>query len=131
MDHHRGPIVSDPAANSPSPARLAPSFRIRGAGGSPAGGLRAGAAGALRLDRINSRELLRSARRIYFRFLADGAVAADPVGVVMVEESSQGRVVFEVPVLLPEEQFVPIDLLRARPGGRSRSARGPGPWPQG
>jgi hypothetical protein len=75
--------------------------------------------------------VLRSARHIYFRFLSEGAVAADPVGVVMVEESNQGRVVFERPVLLPEEQFVPIELLRVRPaGGRSRSGRGGGPTPQ-
>lgn len=38
---------------------------------------------------------------------------------------SRGRVVFAQPVLLPEEQFVPIDLLSARPqrfgaGRRSR-----------
>jgi hypothetical protein len=43
------------------------------------------------------------------------------VGVVMVGESIQGRVVFDPPVLLPEEQFVPIDLVRTRP--RTRSGR--------
>lgn len=39
--------------------------------------------------------------------------------------ASRGRVVFAQPVLLPEEQFIPLDLLLARsqrsgPGRRSR-----------
>jgi hypothetical protein len=32
-------------------------------------------------------------------------------------------VVFEAPVLLPDEQFVPIDWLRNRSGGRNRPSR--------
>ncbi len=77
----------------------------------------------LRLDRVNSRQLLASARQIYFRHLSTCNTACEPVGVVMVGESIQGRVVFDAPVLLPEEQFVPIDLVRTRPGPRSRTGR--------
>jgi hypothetical protein len=77
----------------------------------------------LRLDRINSRQLLHAARQIYFRHLTTGAVANEPLGVVLVGESSQGRVVFETPVLLPDEQFVPIDLVRTRPSPRPRGGR--------
>jgi hypothetical protein len=75
--------------------------------------------------------LLRAARWIYFRFLESGPAAAEPVGVVMVGETVQGRVVFELPVLLPEEQFVPIDLLRLRTPGRSRPIRPQPPRPTG
>ncbi|MFZ0408858.1 MAG: hypothetical protein WAM11_12220, partial [Cyanobium sp.] len=44
----------------------------------------------------------------------------DPIGVVLVHGAAEpaaltrGRVVFSVPVLLPDEQFVPLDLLLAR-----------------
>lgn len=77
----------------------------------------------LRLDRINSRQLLQAARQIYFRYLA-GSGGREPLGVVMVGETDQGRVVFAVPVLLPEEQFVPLELMRNRGLGRpSRASR--------
>ena len=78
----------------------------------------------LRLDRINSRELLGSARQVYHAFLSSGPAGVEPAGVVMMGESRQGRVVFDLPVLLPQEQFVPIDWLRARTQTRSRSSRG-------
>ena len=39
-------------------------------------------------------------------------------------ELPQGRVVFELPVLLPEEQFISLELVRGR-SPRSRSARSP------
>jgi hypothetical protein len=81
-------------------------------------------AGSLRLDRINSADLLRRSRRIYFRFLESCPTAPEPIGVVLLGEGPQGRVVFEVPILLPEEQFVPLELLRPRPA-RNRSGRGP------
>ena len=45
----------------------------------------------------------------------------------MVGDSRQGRVVFDLPVLLPQEQFVPIDWLRGRTQSRSRSPRGGAP----
>lgn len=77
----------------------------------------------LRLDRINSRQLLQAARQIYFPYLA-GSGGREPLGVVMVGETDQGRVVFAVPVLLPEEQFVPMELMRNRGLGRpSRASR--------
>jgi hypothetical protein len=78
----------------------------------------------LRLDRIDSRELLRDARHIYFRFLESSRTHADPLGVVIGGgEGSTGRVVFDLPVLLPHENFVPLELLRLRPGNRSRASR--------
>jgi hypothetical protein len=37
------------------------------------------------------------------------------LGVVLEQDSArQGRVVFEAPVLLPEEHYVPLELLRGR-----------------
>ncbi|MBM5826023.1 MAG: hypothetical protein FJ054_11865 [Cyanobacteria bacterium M_surface_10_m2_119] len=44
---------------------------------------------------------------------------AEPCGVVL--QGSKGRVVFEQPVLLPDEQFIPMDLLRGRPTARPAS----------
>jgi len=87
-----------------------PSFEIRGASGSAAG---------LRLDRINSREVFRVARQVYFHYLETCPAGAEPIGVVILTEASrglpsQGRVVFELPVLLPEEQYLPLDLLRGQ-----------------
>ena len=43
----------------------------------------------------------------------------EPLGVVVAMDSergtlTRGRVVFSVPVLLPDEQFVPLELLLAR-----------------
>jgi hypothetical protein len=78
---------------------------------------------ALRLDRINSSEVLRLARAIYFSFLASCPTGLDPVGIVLDGHGAGGRVVFDPPVLLPEEQFVPIDWLRARGYGRGRTNR--------
>ncbi|MCS5691629.1 hypothetical protein NZK33_06475 [Cyanobium sp. FGCU-6] len=79
---------------------------------------------SLHLDRIDSRELLRGARHTYFRFLESGWAHGDPLGVVIGGgEGSVGRVVFDLPVLLPHECFVPLELLRLRPGSRSRGSR--------
>ncbi|MEY3768025.1 MAG: hypothetical protein RLZZ11_1095, partial [Cyanobacteriota bacterium] len=44
--------------------------------------------------------------------------------VISQPQGSQGRVVFELPVLLPEEQFIPLELVRGR-AGRSRTSRSP------
>ncbi len=105
-----------------------PSFRIEAAG-SPF------QPPSLRLDRINSRDVLAAARRVYYTFLSATACANAPLGVVLSgaeRGSPRGRVVFTPPVLLPDEEFVALDLLRhggPRPGGarggagRSRSLR--------
>jgi len=82
-------------------------------------------AGQPRWDRINSAVVIAQARRIYFHFLECSPSHHDPLGVVITQpHSGQGRVVFELPVLLPEEQFIPLELVRGR-AGRSRSTRSP------
>lgn len=63
-----------------------------------------------------------------FRHMQSHPEGPDPVGVVLPLDTSdpaclaRGRVVFALPVLLPEEQFVSLDLLLARtqrcPAGR-------------
>ena len=63
--------------------------------------------------------LLAAARRVLFAYLEEGGID-DPIGVVLNANQRQGRVVFELPVLLPEEQFVPLHLIR----GGERLARG-------
>lgn len=78
-----------------------------------------------RWDRINSAVVIAQARRIYFHYLECSPSQNDPLGVVITQpDSGQGRVVFELPVLLPEEQFIPLELLRSR-AVRSRSSRSP------
>ena len=90
---------------------FSPSFQIRGAGGDPVP--------SLRLDRVNSRELFATARTVVFRHMANCPDGPEPLGVVLTADSERGapgrgRVVFSVPVLLPDEQFVPLELLLAR-----------------
>ncbi len=54
----------------------------------------------------------------------------EPVGVVLPIDTdhpacgSRGRVVFAMPVLLPEEQFIPLELLLTRSQRSSGSAAG-------
>jgi hypothetical protein len=71
---------------------------------------------ALRLDRINSQQVFRQARRVMFRYQEGCPCGPEPCGVVL--QGERGRVVFEPPVLLPDEQFIPLDLLQGRPSGR-------------
>ncbi|MBD2422989.1 hypothetical protein H6G16_05835 [Cyanobium sp. FACHB-13342] len=78
------------------------------------------AAPSLRLDRINSRQVIQAARRVLFQSLELGTAGMDPSGVVL--SRLHGRLVFDLPVLLPEEQFVPIELIRGRQS-RSGPAR--------
>ena len=91
---------------------FSPSFQIRGAGGDPIP--------ALRLDRVNSRELFALARAVMFRHMESCPDGPEPLGVVLSDGEreggglTRGRVVFSVPILLPDEQFVPLELLLAR-----------------
>jgi hypothetical protein len=105
--------------------RISPSFAIRGAAPA-AGGPSGWAVLQPRLDRINSAELLRLARAAYFGWLSGGGGSGDPFGIVLARAGA-GRVVFELPVLLPGEQFVPIEWLRPRGQGRGRSGRSAAP----
>ncbi|PZV00322.1 MAG: hypothetical protein DCF24_07415 [Cyanobium sp.] len=100
----------------PSTPCSAPSFVIRGAGGQ--------GVSPLRWDQINSGDVLRRARQIYFHYVEQCPAGGAPIGIVLQGHSSQGRVVFDTPVLLPEEQFIPLDLIRSR-GGRPRGFRSP------
>ena len=93
------------------PQAAAPSFLIPGAS--------AKTAPALRLDQINSQLVIQVARRVLFQALDHAPAGADPFGVVL--HGNQGRLVFDLPVLLPNEQFVPIDLIRGRVGRNGTS----------
>lgn len=93
-----------------------PSFEIRGAAGQPQPGLR--------FDRIDSSRVIAQARRIYLLHFEQGPGGMEPFGIVLNTLTTQGRVVFVSPVLLPEEQFVPLDLIRGRPT-RPRHPRPP------
>lgn len=83
-------------------------------------GVSSKAAPTLRLDRINSSQVIQAARRVWSQSLEEGACRLDPSGVVL--SRLHGRLVFDLPVLLPEEQFVPIELIRGsqRNGGPGR-----------
>ncbi|MCX5944554.1 MAG: hypothetical protein NTZ53_04445 [Cyanobacteria bacterium] len=78
----------------------------------------------MRWDRINSGDLLARARRIYFTYLEQCPSGGEPLGIVLASQGELGRAVFEPPILLPEEQFVPLDLIRGR-SARLRSPRSP------
>ncbi len=100
---------------------FSPSFQIRGAGGDPIP--------SLRLDRVNSQELFATARSVVFRHMENCPDGPEPLGVVLMGGSergapTRGRVVFSVPVLLPDEQFVPLELLLARAQRFAGSRRG-------
>ena len=74
-----------------------------------------------RWDRIDSRSLIAQARRIYFAYLSSTPAGQEPLGVVVDPREPDGRVVFETPVLLPDEEFIAIDLIRGRTSrGRTR-----------
>jgi len=95
-----------------------PSFEIRGASnaGNP----------PVRWDQINSGVVIKQARRVYFHYVEQCPGGAEPIGIVLENGGGgQGRVVFEAPVLLPDEQFVPLELIRGRSAGRGRTIRGP------
>jgi hypothetical protein len=82
---------------------------------------------SLRLDRINSRDLLAAARRVYFEFLAAASSGDEPLGVVLSDMGgAKGRVVFSRPVLLPHEEFVALELLRSRIPRAGGGRGGPG-----
>lgn len=61
------------------------------------------------------------ARTTYFNYLSDTPSGVEPLGAVVHLQNGDGRVAFEVPVLLPEEEFVGIELIRGRnTRGRNR-----------
>ena len=67
-----------------------------------------------RWDRLDSRRLIATARRIYFQHLSDSGVPLEPFGVVVNIHRGDGHVVFESPTLLPEEQFIAAELIGRR-----------------
>lgn len=103
--------------------RKTPSFEICPASATPGAGSPLAAFQGLRLDRINSSVVLHLARQVYFRFLSTAPGGIEPAGIVLKAAATEGRVVFETPVLLPDEHFVPIDWLRNRSVSRPRPSR--------
>ena len=69
---------------------------------------------------MNSRELIQLTRSVYFNYLSNTPSAPDPIGVVVDQGRADGRVVFESPVLLPNEDYIGFDLVRQR-SSRHRS----------
>ena len=108
------PISFATPTKNPSPSFLIP------------GAAKTKAAASLRLDKINSSLVIQAARRILFQSLElgnAGNAGNEPSGVVLNgKQILQGRIVFDQPVLLPDEQFVPINLIRGRLA-RSGAAR--------
>ena len=105
------PISFATPTKNPSPSFLIP------------GAAKTKAADSLRLDQINSSLVIQAARRILFQSLELGNTGHEPSGVVFNRKQIlQGRIVFDQPVLLPDEQFVPINLILGRLA-RSGAAR--------
>ena len=93
-----------------------PSFVIRGAQASidP---------GPARWSPDQLSRLLSVGRQLYLAHLERYGARVEPLGVVIETRNFSGRVIFEPPVLLPEEQFLELDLLRRRTHGRLRQRR--------
>lgn len=94
-----------------------PSFSIAGAATS--------AAPVLRLDQINSQQVLKAARHVLFLYQQQCPMGREPFGVVLPVgalslSGQQGRVVFDTPILLPDEHFIAIDWIL----GRSKRSQG-------
>ena len=111
-----------------------PSFTIAGAASS--------AAPVLRLDQIDSQQVLRAARHVLFHYQQQCPMGRDPVGVVLQggaaaggQPGQQGRVVFDTPILLPDEQFIAMEWIFGRSkrgqGSRLRMPKQPTPRPWG
>ena len=94
---------------------------------------------SVRLDQIDSRTVIGRARVVYLQHMTRSPSAPEPLGVVLAEgiaggvsqrfsdpgaAAVQGRVVFECPVLLPSEIYVPLEWLKGR-ATRSRGSRSP------
>jgi len=92
---------------------------------------------SVRLDQIDSRTVIGRARIVYLQHMTRSPSAAEPLGVVLWDQPSapasrrttdlsgtavQGRVVFECPVLLPSDIYVPLEWLKGR-GPRGRGSR--------
>jgi len=76
-----------------------------------------------RWDRIDSSEVISRARRVYFLYVEQCPSGIEPIGVVLAApRSGPGRVVFDLPVLLPDEHYIPLELVRNR-NQRLRTAR--------
>ena len=67
--------------------------------------------------------MLQVGRQLYLSHLERHGARVEPLGVVIETRHFSGRMVFEPPVLLPDEQFLEIDLLRRRTHGRLRQRR--------
>jgi len=63
--------------------------------------------------------VFQQARSVIYRYLEHCPGGAEPHGVVL--QGDRGRVVFDQPVLLPDEQFIPLALLRGRAATRPNS----------
>ena len=109
-----------------------PSFTIAGAASS--------AVPVLRLDQIDSQQVLRAARQVLFHYQQQCPMARDPFGVVLqggiqAQRWQQGRVVFDTPILLPDEQFIALEWILGRSkrgqGPRLRMPKQPAPRPWG
>ena len=109
-----------PSDSSGGPISLSsPSFKIHGVSSSPK---------IPRWDRIDSRSLIRIDRQTYFKYLTDTPGGHEPIGVVVAMNQQEGRVAFDAPVLLPDEEFVGLELIRGRTSkgrpSRNRNALG-------
>ena len=66
---------------------------------------------------VNSSDLMQKAGVIYFEYLSINLHGVDPIGVVIHRQSEQGRIVFENPPLLLNEQYLRIEYLSAKKSG--------------
>ena len=64
-----------------------------------------------RWDRINSCQLIKDAREVYFNYVINNSSHLKPVGVVINLKKMSGKVVVKYPALLPDEQYLSLKSL--------------------
>ena len=69
---------------------------------------------------FESKSIVQRAKLIYLDHLANYIFTKQPKGIVLNLNNSHGYVVFDEPTLLPNEKYLPIDLLSPKAKKRSR-----------
>ena len=61
-----------------------------------------------------SQSIIQKAKLIYLNHVANYIFTNQPKGIVLNLKKNNGYVVFQEPTLLPEEKFLPIELLKPK-----------------
>tara|TARA_Y100001968_G_C19420930_1_gene751695 strand:+ start:1242 stop:1454 length:213 start_codon:yes stop_codon:yes gene_type:complete len=57
--------------------------------------------------------IINNARSVYFEYLCNSCFNSEPKGVVFNQKIGEGKVIFNNPILLPDEHFIPIEYIKS------------------